>query len=318
MSDDIKLLVKPEQPSIAKKYFLHVAEGVGVGVASVVLLATLIINGLSASPDHQNFGFRNQTGAVSDTFYTQITPDGWAFAIWAIIYTWQVIWMAYGWSFVFRPSFTKTINPLVYVFYSLANVCNIIWIYLWGNELPQAAFPFIALIAFFNMCAIGVEVVHLYYQKPPTSIKLQKANKIEYFLSEFVVVNGITIYATWVSIATLLNFTIVIQYYGGLNAADSSTISLSLLTVELLVYFVLENVFLDRFLRYVFMVYPVVIWALSAIVSAHADDPDAERNLIFTIILLVLAIILFCVRIVLIVIFGLFRPIKKVFVSSIV
>lgn len=300
--------MKADEPTNSRTHSL--LEIITISVASIVLLATFITNGLAGSADYAKFGFKNQTGAVSDIFYTEITPAGWAFAIWGIIYTWQTIWIIYGWSFVFRPKFKKTINPGVYVLYTFSNISNIIWIYLWGNDYPQAAFPFIALISFFLWCAIGVEVVYLYKISPP-SVNI-KAFKIEGYLSQIIVVNGLVIYATWVTIATLINLTIVIQYYGGLNGTDSGTVALTVLMFELIVYFVLENTILDRFLRFVFMVYPVVIWALSAVVSAHYDG---ERNAIYTVVLLVIALVLFIVRVVLMVIFRFFRPLASKFVT---
>ena len=307
MAEKEKTLLKEEEKSSVGKKVHAVFEVVGLTVASIVLLATFVVNGLAGSNDYAKFGFKNQTGDVSDEFYTEITPAGWAFSIWGIIYTWQAIWILYGWSFVLRPSYKKVINPVVYILYTFANICNIIWIYLWGNLYVQVAFPFIALISFFLICAIGVEVVYLYKLSPPSDSTKVKAFKIECYLAQIIVVNGITIYATWVTIATLINFTVVLQYFGNYDSTNSATIALAFLAFEVIVYFVLENTLLDRFLRFVFMPYLVVIWALSAAVSAHYGVHGDLQNDIFSIILLVITIILFIVRIVLWIIFTKFR-----------
>ena len=95
-----------------------------------------------------------------------------------------------------------------------------------------------------------------------------------------------------------------------MSATDSATVSLSLLLVALVVYFILENTVLYRFLRYVFSVYPVVIWALIGVVSEHWGVQGEERNSRFALGLLIISIIALIVRIVLVVIFSV-RSISK-------
>ena len=98
-------------------------------VTTIVLLVVFITNGLSTG----NFGgFANGTAEVSDMFYLQITPAGWTFSIWSIIYTWrQVLWLLYAWSFVFRPSTPRTVSWISLLLYTCADIGNIIWIFVW-------------------------------------------------------------------------------------------------------------------------------------------------------------------------------------------
>ena len=299
------LIKENELPAKIKK--ISVFEIISLSLTTVILLATFVVNGLAASNDATKFGFKNGTGRISDEFYTEITPAGWTFAIWGIIYAWQTVWILYGWSFVFRPSFKKTITPIVYLLYGFTNISNIIWIYLWGNEYPQVAFPFLFLIAVSLWAAVGVEVVYLYKQLPLSDHT--KWFKLNFYITQIVVVNGLAIYATWVTIATLINFSIVLQYYANLDGTDVGTAALSILTFLLSLYFILENTILDRFLRLVFIVYLVVIWALSGVLSAHyGDDDENRRNSIFTLVLLIITIILFIIRFILWVMFAFFRP----------
>lgn len=48
--------------------------------------------------------------------------------------------------------------------------------------------------------------------------------------------NGLAVYTTWTSIATLINLTIVLSYDAGMNESHAATLSLSLLSVEVLVW----------------------------------------------------------------------------------
>jgi hypothetical protein len=277
---------------------------------SFVTVLAFIINTFSAIGDPATFGFRNSTGNISDLYSTLITPDYWTFSIWSVIYVWQAIWLLYGWTFVFRPQFKKTITPLAYLVYSIANIGNIIWIYLWGNSFPEAAFPFLIIITIALWSTISIQVFYLYRiaSKPPT--KYLTAFKIDFYITQIVVVNGVVIYATWCSIATLINLSIVLQYFINVEDITTGIIALVILTIELGVYFTLENTILDRFLRFVFMTYVVVIWALLGVLSRnYYEDPNLApiATSIYTLVLVCISVLMLVTRIILCVVFFLFR-----------
>ena len=273
-------------------------------VATIALLATLVVNGLAAVGDRK-FGFANSTVNVSNHYYTQVTPAGWTFSIWGVIYAWQCLWLLYGWGFVIRQKSSSTIPSVTYIFYTGSSLSNIIWSYLFSNYYPQVALAFISLLALFLYICIGIEAYNANQCRRKQLIGIMDSSA-----TWVLVVNGLAIYATWLTVATLINFGIVLEYYGGLSSVNTGTLCLIILTIELLVYFILENTVLDRFVRNVFMVYPVIIWALTGILSAHWNQEDDNRNPIFTLILLILAIIVFFARIVLVATFTFFHKLK--------
>ena len=273
-------------------------------VTTVIITATFVTNGLSSTSEATSFGFKNRTGAVSDMFYSQITPAGFTFIIWGFIYTWQVMWLVYAWSFVCRPRAVRTIYVGAYWTYGLANLCNIIWIYLWGNELIKASLGLLFPFDLFLYTTVFLMWIH-FYRHAET---IRNSSKIDYWLTWFLPINGVMFYATWVTIATLANLASVLQYYTDLSPADSGTVCLALLTVIVVTYFVLENTILDRFTRYVFSVYPVVVWALIGIVKEHWGKEGQRRNYIFTLVLLIVVIVHVVARVILFIIFTLWRP----------
>lgn len=323
--------VKPEDTTTSSKY--RIAELVSLIVATVVLVLLFIANGLAASPDAADFGLGNGTTAISNEHCLEITPAGWTFSIWGVIYAWQALWIVYGWSFVFRPSFPRSIVFLTYNFYTVANILNIVWTYIWGNDYAQVGYPIIALFSIFLYSTISVQAIWLYKATP--ALLAKKKYWIDLYLTRFLVLNGIFVYATWLTAATELNFAILLQDYIGYERQASATAALSVLTVVIVLYFILENTVLDRFLRFVFIVYPVLIWSLSGILSAHWDTendlcsqfeagsgsgsveilPQFENpsrvNPSFTLGILILTVVLFAVRIVLWILFAFFRPLFK-------
>lgn len=284
-------------------------EVAGLSFATVILLATFTINGFAGAGDPSSFGFSNSTGNISDEYYTAVTPAGWTFSLWGIIYFGQALWILYAWTIVCRPWTKRTIFPAIYLIYSFTNICNITWLYLWGNDYIQVAFPFLFLVSISLWCSFGVQTFYL--KRVASSPPNERLNefKFDYYLSQIIVVNGIAIYATWTTIANLINLSAVLEYYGDYDGVNIGTIALSLLAFELSIYFILENIILDKLHRFVFIVYPVVIWALSGVISAQGTD---ERNGIFSVVLLSLTCVLLVIRCVLwiIYIFG-FRPISS-------
>ena len=216
-----------------------------------------------------------------------------------MIYTWQCLWVIYAWSFVCRPSAPRTIFVGVYFGYILVYILNIAWIFVWGNEEVTGSsvililfnVVFYPLLAFFLSRADGAKLYDLW-------------------LTRILALNGLLFYTTWMTIASLLNLTIAVQYDADYDSSNAAYIALSLLLATVIFYFILENTLFDRFLRYAFAVYPVIIWALSAILAKKWSSNDPSGVNIFTLVLLLITIVLALIRIVLFILFTVFRPLR--------
>jgi hypothetical protein len=109
----------------------------------------------------------------------------------------------------------------------------------------------------------------------------------EAWLVRFLVQNALAFYATWTTIATLLNLGIVLVYWGGFEQTASCAGCLGVLTLDILVYLVLDWFVLDRYLRYVFSPYIVLVMALAG--SLDKNYEAGATNTVFTIVLLAVA-----------------------------
>ena len=296
-----------------------------LALVTVAFVVDIIIN-IFATRDVRRFGFQNRTG---DLFQTQVTPAGWVFSIWGLIYTWQGVWLVYGWSFVCpcRPSTRRPIFWGVYVAFTAVCALNIAWLYAWGNVLAQVSLAFIVVLFVLLYGTVGMLSYNLYRNTPDLE---REGLRCDLWFTRIVVLNGLGLYASWVTIATCLNIGIVVQYYSptpaaaevlgsgsgggqGLNTAletNAGTVILALLAAIVLVYFVLENTVLDRLTRFVVVFYPTVIWALTGVVVEHWNKEDNNRNAIFAAVLLGVVVLLACVRIFLLILFAFIRPLK--------
>jgi benzodiazapine receptor len=104
-------------------------------------IITLIVNGLSNTT---LIGGRT-TAEVSNSYPTLITPAGYVFAIWGIIYALLAVFLVYQAlpSQKDRP-FQKQINGL----FIAISILNIVWLFLWQNELlPISAASIVTFLA---------------------------------------------------------------------------------------------------------------------------------------------------------------------------
>ena len=280
-------------------------EIVSLSVASLVVggVVTLILLSLSPST---SAGVKNNTKVVSDQYYTQITPADFGHYIWNVIILVQVLWLCYAWSFACRPKAKRTIAVSVYWLYAPANASSVAWLYLWGNYYIGGALVLLVATNVFLYASLGLLCFHFHRC---FSSDFTKPSREDYWLTWIFAVNGIGLFATWTTALSFANVSAVLQYFAGLNATNSGTVSLVVLTVTIATYFVLENTIFDRFARYVLCVYPVVMWWLIAVLGAHWSQKNRGRNAIYTLVLLIVVIALAAVRIALIVKFTSLRPI---------
>ena len=276
---------------------IYVTEIIVLAVTSFLYVITVFINYWSSSDNASDLELQ-PVGNVSDKYPLDVTPAGWTFAIWGVIYVWQLLWLLYGWRFVLRPSSARIIPLLTYVLFSVSCLLNIGWIYAFTNEQLALSFVLLFLISVSLYATIGVSVVVFYYRVE--HLKRQE-QKVDLVLTTALLHNGLAVYATWTSVATLLNLGFIMQYTGD-NRVDSTAVGIVILTILLLeeiVWFLLENSVLDRFVRYIFTIYPVLIWALAGVLSNHLDEDNLDKTNSVAVGALVLTGLLFIIRIVL-------------------
>ena len=176
---------------------------------------------------------------ISNKYPTFITPSGYAFAIWSLIYLGLIAFSIYQ----ALPSQTE--NPRFKNIRSLyiANcAANCLWIYLWHYDQILAALGVMFII-------LGTLVL--------INVNLRNA---ETFAETWLARIPFSIYFGWVTVATILNFTIALIFLG-VNASDAASVVLSSI---LIVVAVILGI-LIRFKLGIFA-YPIAIaWALTAI-----------------------------------------------------
>lgn len=267
-----------------------------------VYIVTITFNALASSDTDI---YQSNTGDISDKYYIEITPSGWVFSIWGVIYTWQAVWIVYSIVNLFRksekgPYYTfPVLLPVPYFVIYLVNlVLNIGWMLSFDREIME-----LALAILFSMCVTLYACLFYSYRNLDRGIDvlITQERKSDVWLTRFLVQNGLSIYATWCTIATLLNFAIVLTYRSAhdISQQTACTISLGVLSAIVLAFLIADWVFLDRYTRYTFTPYLVLILAFTGSLTKNYEA--GARNTIFTIVLLGVAVAATLVKVILII-----------------
>ncbi len=163
----------------------------------VTTVATIAVNGLAnALPIAGRL-----TGEISDSFPVLVTPAGYVFAIWGVIYlglAGYAVWQSLP-AQADNPRVRALVLPV-----SIGNVANLVWILLWHTLLIGAS-----LVAMLVLLG-SLMVVYLRLRAPtrrraPASISL----------GERVWARGtFSVYLGWITVATVANVTIALYDAG--------------------------------------------------------------------------------------------------------
>ena len=209
-------------------------------------LATIVVNGLANALPINNLG----TGEISDMFEVFFVPAGYVFSIWGLIYLGLIAYSVYQALPTQRENLALQKIGYIYV---ISAVANIAWIFLWH----YLVFP----VTIIFMLAILVCLILIYLR---LDIGRAKVSPVE----KWAVHIPFSIYLGWITVATVANFTSLLDYLNwggwGISPAVWAVIMLAVATiVGGLMSFTRRDVAYDL----------VLVWAFAGIAVKHAATP---------------------------------------------
>ena len=230
----------------------------------VIYIIHLVFNALSARGGPGNKLFPNTVSNISKRFHLEITPVGATFSIWGAIFAWQVLWILYTVSTVFRSGPATNILQNKFFIVFIANILTVIaWLFTWARAEGVISFVIILLGQIFLDVAIAFACYDLRVFLDDQKVYSQ--GKVDIWSQRFLVQNGLLFYGTWTTIATLINTAVVFAYYIGTTTKVASLVSLSLLGVLAITWFILENFVIQKYVEYTFTAYITLIIGLTGI-----------------------------------------------------
>lgn len=270
-------------------------------LSAVALLLVFIFNGLSTSNGAPDL-FNSSVGDISDKYSTDVTPAGYTFSIWGIIYFWQTAWTLYALSAIFRKNSKGRVilNPVVltipfYVLWIITCILNIVWLFTFDRESLLASFFVLFLFTLAGYALTALQAIATANNED----EIRKGSKVDLILIYVLVQNGVDMIFSWTTVATLLNLAIALTYStdapASMEQANASTLSLCILMVIVIGWSIAENTVFFRFFRFVYAWYGVLIWASVGILVKNYS-PES-RNSKLTIAVMVIAIVCLVVKI---------------------
>ncbi|ANC77068.1 hypothetical protein ABE65_009740 [Fictibacillus phosphorivorans] len=204
------------------------------------------------------------TGELSAKYNVLITPAGYVFSIWGLIYLLLTIWVIVQ---VLPQNRDKPVYENIGLWFVLNCILNCTWIFVWHYE-------FLGL-SWLVMIGLLLSLIMIY-----TKIQNQD-NKSPFVRLPF------SVYLGWISVATIVNTAVVLKYSGWNGFALSSvtwTVIMLLVGTGLAIFFTLLNK--D-------VIYPLVfVWAYVGIGVRHKGEIDVLTYTSFTLAILLLLFII--------------------------
>lgn len=156
-------------------------------------IITVIINSLAGSTTLIG---GQETAAVSDKYPTLVTPAGFTFAIWGIIYVLLGAFVVYQALPKQRSSgYTERISWL----FVLSSIFNVAWIFVWQYEILAVS---VALIV-----GLLLTLIAIYLRLNIGKTKVPIGERLAVHLP-------FSVYLGWISIATIANISLTLVAYG--------------------------------------------------------------------------------------------------------
>lgn len=190
-------------------------------------------------------------GSTSDQYKSVVTPAGWAFSIWSIIFVMQGVFTIVQFMSRFRAS--QLVQQGVSYYYILACIFQSGWVFAFTNHVIWLSLVLIILILA-SLLSIVVSQYHLKYER----------SYLEYWLFCF----PFSIHCAWITAATLINTNVLIV---DLQVSAPAQLASGIISLAILHAVSVHTLFGINKPDYVFPL--VYVWANGAIAS-ELSNPD--------------------------------------------
>lgn len=230
----------------------------------VAFLAVVIVNGLATTTLLNG----RTTAEVSGLYPTLITPAGFTFSIWGIIYVLLLVFVVF--QLLARHRQDAFHGQIGYLF-ALSSVFNIVWLFLWQYDYITVS---VAL-----MFALLTSLVAIY-------LRLHIGKSKAPFREKLCVHLPFSVYLGWITVASIANVaTALVSVNWDRFGISEATWAVLVIAIALII--TLAVLATRRDIAYGL----VIIWALAGIIVNQSGNPDivttAEASAIITVIAII-------------------------------
>ncbi len=211
----------------------------------VAFVATVVVNSLASA-----FALNGKTTAqVSDAYPTVITPAGYVFAIWSIIYTLLFVFAVFQ---AFPRQRVRSFLSEIGWLFVLSSILNISWLFLWHYD--QIAYSVLL------MFALLASLIAIYLR-----LKIGRARVS--FREKLAVHLPFSVYLGWITVASIANVAVALtaMNWDGFGLGE---VTWGVLVIIVALIITLAVVATRRDIAYGL----VLIWALVGIAVKQSDQ----------------------------------------------
>lgn len=212
----------------------------------IFFILTVIVNSLAGSTTLIG---GQDTAAISDNNFTLITPAGYVFSIWGIIYVLLGVFVVYQ---ALPRERGSVFHEKIGWFFVLSNLINIVWIFVWQYEIL-----FLSVILIF---ALLLTLIGIYLRLNIGKSKVKISERLAVHLP-------FSVYLGWITIASIANVAVMLTAYNW-DGFGISTEIWTIIVVAVALIITLLMLAIRKDIAYAL----VVIWALIGISVSHAGN----------------------------------------------
>ena len=244
--------------SLKKSAFLQ-------GTNIVVFIATVAVNALAGSTTLLG---GKMSGDISDMYPTLITPAGYTFSIWGVIYTLLLIFIVYqALPRNRKQSFLRQVGFL----FALSGILNVLWLFLWHYEL----ITFSVMLMF----ALLATLIAIY-------LRLD-IGRVDVPLRERVCVHlPFSIYLGWITVASIANVTVALTAVGW-DGGGIEPVTWAMLVIVVAMLISLAVIATRKDVAYSL----VIVWALAGIIVKQIENQTVVLTAEVSILIVLIAIV---------------------------
>ncbi len=231
----------------------------------VAFVAVLIVNGLAGGTTLIG---GKVTGEISDANYTLVTPAGFTFSIWSVIYVLLGLFVIYQ---ALPRERTKGFQGRIGWLFVASSVFNILWLFAWQYEV------LIASVAIMILLLASLIAIYLRLDIGRRRVKWDEAVAVHLPFS---------VYLGWITIATIANISATLVSIGwdgfGLSPETWAVVIILMATaIASLVAIRRKDIAYEL----------VIIWAFYGIAVEHISEPVIPA-LLFVCAIVVVAVLI--------------------------
>ncbi|CAL4067741.1 unnamed protein product [Meganyctiphanes norvegica] len=242
--------------------------------------------------------FVSTPGNQTTKYELSITPAGWTFTIWTVIYGWLLLAHLYSLILLCRrnsvgPAYLcpPILNIGFLLTYTLNLLFNVVWLFLWDRDLIIYSSGFLWGVCLTSWIATGI----IHGTVGHHGAWMAAHAKVDLWFIRIFWHNGLAMYTTWTTITALLNLAMVLKYELNIDEQLIVYIVLGVISGLMLLWFILENTALDRWMRYTVTQYAVIVVAMVGIYYKGYTSANMETGY-FMVTLLGVSVFCFVAR----------------------